>query len=249
MRGKPVVEHGRAERDRIIPAHAGQTDRSSSGWRYRSDHPRTCGANVSTTAMGSSRGRIIPAHAGQTTRWSRRSRGRPDHPRTCGANFVPTHCAHVRHGSSPHMRGKLADALSPVLKVRIIPAHAGQTFQMPLTALPAPDHPRTCGANASPSFARWSSAGSSPHMRGKPVDAVVDRIHRRIIPAHAGQTYSSSTSRRRRTDHPRTCGANTLRDVCRVADIGSSPHMRGKLERSDHVHERARIIPAHAGQT
>ena len=86
-------------------------------------------------------------------------------------------------------------------------------------------------------------------MRGK--HCIVSHIVkiRRIIPAHAGQTRGRACGRAAHTDHPRACGANveasmharvhwadhpracganTLRDVCRVADIGSSPRMRGK---------------------
>ena len=86
MRGKLLNCATPVEILRIIPAHAGQTSTPSSLSNHCSDHPRACGANVSSDGMlsrctGSSprmRGklvsrhavdadvRIIPAHAGQT---------------------------------------------------------------------------------------------------------------------------------------------------------------------------------------
>ena len=91
--------------------------------------------------------------------------------------------------------------------------------------------------------------GSSPRMRGKlGVDVGALRAER-IIPAHAGQTLYLFDGGKTRTDHPRACGANSPARLPASVASGSSPRMRGKLL---HVHARtgrARIIPAHAGQT
>ena len=70
-----------------------------------------------------------------------------------------------------------------------------------------------------------------------------------IIPAHAGNTFSSESSRFSCGDHPRACGEHMYTPVCTSAWLGSSPRMRGT-----HTHaiisERVRgIIPAHAGNT
>ena len=167
MRGKPVCVQAFAVRTRIIPAHAGQT--TPPDWKhwYRTDHPRACGANHVPLFMimgisGSSprmRGkppltetspvqlRIIPAHAGQTRSWRRRSQATSDHPRACGANSMT--CATCFHGcgSSPRMRGKLANRMLCVPVCRIIPAHAGQTCEASSCSPVTADHPRACGAN------------------------------------------------------------------------------------------------------
>ncbi len=51
------------------------------------------------------------------------------------------------------------------------------------------------------------------------------------------------------SDHPRACGANSVRD-CRIRPrCGSSPRMRGKHWRCESPLLLRRIIPAHAGQT
>ena len=132
---------------RIIPARAGQTGRRWLKRQRGPDHPRACGANTDVEqhrkeTFGSSprvRGkhgrdnptrksrRIIPARAGQTRPWPRPSRSRPDHPRACGANRLGLQVKYPKAGSSPRVRGKLADLVSDSTEHRIIPARAGQT--------------------------------------------------------------------------------------------------------------------------
>ena len=112
--------------DRIIPAGAGQTTRARSPEPSPWDHPRGCGANLSSRGAakplsGSSprvRGkriamtpsprcrRIIPAGAGQTALAATRESSMADHPRGCGANQQRAHYALPGQGSSPRVRGK-----------------------------------------------------------------------------------------------------------------------------------------------
>ena len=187
MRGKLSRVGAGDDHERIIPAHAGQTDDHLEEYAHGSDHPRTCGANVAQCAFdglcrGSSphmRGklrkqgiclatiRIIPAHAGQTTPHHTPPPLLLDHPRTCGANRFELDAGVMVLGSSPHMRGKRAVSRRAHRRRRIIPAHAGQTHAD--TGLPwaKPDHPRTCGANRCCRSHWASNGGSSPHMRGK----------------------------------------------------------------------------------
>ena len=147
MRGKPTDKFLIDIPVRIIPAHAGQTSTPSSLSNHCSDHPRACGANVSSDGMlarctGSSprmRGkrsrrrcptsspRIIPAHAGQTSCRNCGTHNHPDHPRACGANTIAFGEFFVGSGSSPRMRGKQTGSPDLADSVRIIPAHAGQT--------------------------------------------------------------------------------------------------------------------------
>ena len=89
MRGKPPRSDKCQRVRRIIPAHAGQTEKSHQKQWFAPDHPRACGANENMAngaeiLYGSSprmrgkpraqpamrcAGRIIPAHAGQTVRF------------------------------------------------------------------------------------------------------------------------------------------------------------------------------------
>ncbi len=86
------------------------------------------------------------------------------------------------------MRGKPSDETFASMQTRIIPAHAGQTSSWSNPKWRKADHPRTCGANLVENGKLIMSGGSSPHMRGKPVDPITPDGGARIIPAHAGQT-------------------------------------------------------------
>ena len=269
MRGKPKADVGDVETRRIIPAHAGQTACATSSEMSRSDHPRACGANIlskthTDTQNGSSprmRGkrktlpfewvpnRIIPAHAGQTVGHGRLLRRWPDHPRACGANETCHPCGVLERGSSPRMRGKHRLHVQVVRRVRIIPAHAGQTYQEEQSRLHPPDHPRACGANPAMMCKVMRVTGSSPRMRGKHVDYVINKANQRIIPAHAGQTYRLAQQMQTDKDHPRACGANLAALVFPALALGSSPRMRGKPPPNRMKFFPLRIIPAHAGQT
>ena len=193
--------------------------------------------------------RIIPAHAGQTRRDISTSGRSPDHPRACGANGKISSKTMVRTGSSPRMRGKLRVERGRDDKIRIIPAHAGQTHGRRYMADRTPDHPRACGANSTKYNARHMPTGSSPRMRGKPLRFLVFDPCGRIIPAHAGQTRARSRRPYPPTDHPRACGANTWALTGSIKEDGSSPRMRSKLFHNCSVLCFVRIIPAHAGQT
>ena len=86
-------------------------------------------------------------------------------------------------------------------------------------------------------------------MRGKLGGWKFRKSHGRIIPAHAGQTYSSGSVPLTYADHPRACGANSLTLALSSPNTGSSPRMRGKLGVKYRRDPVFRIIPAHAGQT
>ncbi len=153
----------------------------------------------------------------------------PDHPRACGANPDTQPTIPMNVGSSPRVRGKLRLSLGNLVRVRIIPARAGQTDGSGNSPANRTDHPRACGANCLRIPSRGRAVGSSPRVRGKHSLSELITLPRRIIPARAGQTRSPVPEHRVPTDHPRACGANEQGR----GDIGHA----------------ARIIPARAGQT
>ena len=174
------------------------------------------------------RRRIIPAHAGQTTHPTHPHHHRTDHPRACGANFERAKMKTRKSGSSPRMRGKRLRRLKNCMRLRIIPAHAGQTASHRGKRLDATDHPRACGANTIEFFAHEIEDGSSPRMRGKRRSISRPCLSVRIIPAHAGQTATLDGRASPSRDHPRACGANFSGLGSTIVGIGSSPRMRGK---------------------
>ena len=147
------------------------------------------------------------------------------------------------------MRGKRDQDPEHPYHLRIIPAHAGQTTWRYLAVLGGTDHPRACGANAPTMLSNTPSTGSSPRMRGKQRQPQPKPCSIRIIPAHAGQTSPRWLAPSFRTDHPRACGANGLRQAGADLKDGSSPRMRGKRYPLRRRRSSGRIIPAHAGQT
>ena len=111
------------------------------------------------------------------------------------------------------------------------------------------DHPRACGANFDLATSADATAGSSPRVRGKPVDDEPHRGHARIIPARAGQTEAYVYVCIIHPDHPRACGANVVEVLTWDGTRGSSPRVRGKHLCANASEWRRRIIPARAGQT
>ena len=172
--------------------------------------------------------RIIPARAGQTVSTCIFAITDSDHPRACGANTQTLIGLTGESGSSPRVRGKLALLRVHAAGGRIIPARAGQTIGRLKAPSWTTDHPRACGANWTPGAARRNDHGSSPRVRGKPVDFRRRRLPRRIIPARAGQTTVLFSRSQVGTDHPRACGANQVEVAPFEPVSGSSPRVRGK---------------------
>ena len=151
----------------------------------------------------------------------------------------------------------------------LIPAYAGKTGRSQPHGYQSRAHPRVCGENASSRPSHERSAGSSPRMRGKPRAAASARWGVGLIPAYAGKTPMTPSSRPWPRAHPRVCGENRRRARCRLPPEGSSPRMRGKPWRGAARHrwpgssprmrgkpyrenaERATygLIPAYAGKT
>ena len=86
-------------------------------------------------------------------------------------------------------------------------------------------------------------------MRGtrEPPDGVPHCL--RIIPAHAGNTRLVLSDLQRKKDHPRACGEHVAIYQLLKCFTGSSPRMRGTLDRDALDRDLRGIIPAHAGNT
>ena len=168
------------------------------------------------------------------------------------------------------MRGTLPWFAQHADSRRIIPAHAGNSALLMARAICHPDHPRACGeleadilkveqtggssprmrgTLESPPVSSMRLSGSSPRMRGTPKQLSQKIAGLRIIPAHAGNSAQIELESRDIPDHPRACGELVYFPPVRNVTIGSSPRMRGTLERTENSHPIIRIIPAHAGNS
>ena len=93
-------------------------------------------------------------------------------------------------GSSPRMRGTPCCVHEGVVRMRIIPAYAGNARNRGLGTRSSTDHPRVCGERVVITPAGEVYVGSSPRMRGthNPHPAYLRDL--RIIPAYAGNAPS-----------------------------------------------------------
>ena len=86
-------------------------------------------------------------------------------------------------------------------------------------------------------------------MRGQHGRQLGPAMLGRIIPARAGPTVHHHTPFYKRTDHPRSCGANKPLPPRKTSRRGSSPLVRGQPVIQRINVDFPRIIPARAGPT
>ena len=172
--------------------------------------------------------RIIPARAGPTCKSVLVAVFVKDHPRSCGANNAVSLVSYESNGSSPLVRGQPINRTMLCSNARIIPARAGPTLRKACFRGGLTDHPRSCGANATPDRVSATARGSSPLVRGQLSGPNRGLQFLRIIPARAGPTTLPKTLRLRKADHPRSCGANSMRRPQPACTCGSSPLVRGQ---------------------
>ena len=192
----------------IIPARAGSTETLRGRILLPSDHPRSRGvylasSAVEDTAAGSSplarglprwghgsqvRCRIIPARAGSTQSRNPGWRERSDHPRSRGVYYRILSAATRKAGSSPLARGLPRRQRRGHAGRRIIPARAGSTAGRPRRRCSGTDHPRSRGVYAADMRPICVATGSSPLARGLRQHSSPMVNHHRIIPARAGST-------------------------------------------------------------
>ena len=140
-------------------------------------HPRKCGQN-----------RITPAHAGNSGKPVKLSAMSGDHPRPCGEQQIKRLTSIVEVGSPPPMRGTVVTLGIFETTIRITPAHAGNSLLPSSKSNVSQDHPRPCGEQWWRRQKNSSSLGSPPPMRGTAEKADLDKVLKRITPAHAGNS-------------------------------------------------------------
>ena len=66
-------------------------------------------------------------------------------------------------------------------------------------------------------------------MRGKATKGTAAGYTKRITPAYAGKSKSSTVPHIRSKDHPRLCGEKYVLTITECVFTGSPPPMRGKV--------------------
>ena len=147
------------------------------------------------------------------------------------------------------MRGAPSCSTTPNMWLWIIPADAGSTSCLAYDRASIGDHPRGCGEHKSSTKASSAAWGSSPRMRGAPINKMENAQDLRIIPADAGSTGQLPQEYSKHWDHPRGCGEHKLTTIRCPGLIGSSPRMRGARYHAMPGRGHVGIIPADAGST
>ena len=86
-------------------------------------------------------------------------------------------------------------------------------------------------------------------MRGKVADVERWTLNRRITPAYAGKSQTTSLTRSTSRDHPRLCGEKQPPNRRTIRPPGSPPPMRGKGVKVNTAVRLAGITPAYAGKS
>ena len=268
-RGKLGPSGTEPQRVRLIPAHAGKTQRGLDASLRAGAHPRSRGENLRLYGLGAlnegssplTRGKLvtlprladeqglIPAHAGKTGCQVLRLGRRRAHPRSRGENGVAGAKRCVTPGSSPLTRGKRGELLPRGGGRGLIPAHAGKTCSRRRTGQRQRAHPRSRGENAGRHCRSRSRAGSSPLTRGKRGHPGLASDDPGLIPAHAGKTPDRLVPALLARAHPRSRGENAGMPSGTARTTGSSPLTRGKRHHQRRVGSPRGLIPAHAGKT
>ena len=134
-------------------------------------------------------------------------------------------------------------------RIGITPACAGKSGRVHPVSGPVQDHPRVCGEKSLPMPASTCTAGSPPHVRGKAMSAVPERVCVGITPACAGKRDAGPRSQSEARDHPRMCGEKRVTVTPMRASTGSPPHVRGKDADTVPAVRCKRITPACAGKS
>ena len=193
--------------------------------------------------------RFIPAGAGNTIGAGLLAIVSAVHPRGRGEHAVCQCVLQGYYGSSPRARGTPNGHLSMCTPGRFIPAGAGNTRRRSRYCRHAPVHPRGRGEHDMNGTNRLLLPGSSPRARGTPARRQRPSDAPRFIPAGAGNTCKVRWSRRPLSVHPRGRGEHGQWDACAGSARGSSPRVRGTLQRLVVGRFAPRFIPAGAGNT
>ena len=171
------------------------------------------------------------------------------HPRSRGEHSVVCKSPWTSKGSSPLARGTPVLGGSTETVPGLIPARAGNTWELITRNFSLRAHPRSRGEHLIQSVRRERRPGSSPLARGTPGAHLAVAFAFGLIPARAGNTGRSVGHTGYRRAHPRSRGEHVQSAGRRVPSPGSSPLARGTREGLVGGCSGVGLIPARAGNT
>ena len=171
------------------------------------------------------------------------------HPHTHGEHFGEITTVRKRGGSSPHTWGTPLHSARVKSSRRFIPTHMGNTKMSGSCPNVLTVHPHTHGEHDFFIIHLAANRGSSPHTWGTHGHGPSDRLDRRFIPTHMGNTSRAAFADRSSTVHPHTHGEHCLSVSLTLLLSGSSPHTWGTLGVYWSRIGAWRFIPTHMGNT
>ena len=138
--------------------------------------------------------RFIPAYAGNSTLNNVTFQTCAVHPRLRGELNYETSSFNPQNGSSPLTRGTRIDHTFCRIKVRFIPAYAGNSQNSEFLLYPNTVHPRLRGELTWNGRRHQNGAGSSPLTRGTRIHSNKRIDTERFIPAYAGNSHSENNN-------------------------------------------------------
>ena len=192
---------------------------------------------------------FIPAHAGNTLRVFSGGAYSRVHPRSRGEYRPPGTSKRPITGSPPLTRGIPLVHVDTVRRHRFTPAHAGNTESLRSQWLLLQVHPRSRGEYSACLTSCHAFIGSPPLTRGIHFSGSPGSKRHRFTPAHAGNTHVNAEEAGSLEVHPRSRGEYLLTLHQTDPEPGSSPLTRGIRGPKPENVEKARFIPAHAGNT
>ncbi len=151
-------------------------------------------------------------------------------------------------GLSPRVRGNLRVGVNGPDIAGSIPACAGEP------SAPAGSHslqrvyPRVCGGTQRGANLCQRQCGLSPRVRGNRIDVDADNLHRRSIPACAGEPAGVDVAVGVAGVYPRVCGGTTWPTGTYTNEVGLSPRVRGNRHLVRPGADTPGSIPACAGE-
>ena len=266
-RGTDALSAPHTERDRFIPAWAGNRAPYRVAFARHTVHPRVGGEQGAAFwlkawhAGSSPRGRgtvglprapigiarFIPAWAGNSATRGHHQGARSVHPRVGGEQSAPFSSDNLSRGSSPRGRGTGRHDRGDRPAHRFIPAWAGNRLASLPDSVRTAVHPRVGGEQRVGQPRHLRHSGSSPRGRGTEVPDAHRHGKLRFIPAWAGNRPASWLDGLERAVHPRVGGEQQRQPKRRRAPVGSSPRGRGTDFSAKLSALLDRFIPAWAG--
>ena len=131
----------------------------------------------------------------------------------------------------------------------LIPTYAGNTPIRTYLLEWKRAHPHVCGEHYNDTVSERLERGSSPRMRGTPVELSTVQVVDGLIPTYAGNTRCPALSALRLGAHPHVCGEHVVLVSGTIARRGSSPRMRGTQAATKAGIALVGLIPTYAGNT